>query len=226
MSSFARTSALALLLASGCMRIYPDAELPDVVVDWANFECPQDVGDVHVEVSSFDSDELRYEATGPCGAGSLTIADVDRERYRVRGYLLDPAGEIYDVARNEADLRNGLSNRVEMYWSGYANLVVAWTFAAGATCKSLPASIVTLEQHRGGSPDYQSIAAELCSEPASWVSVAPGPFELRLRAFGLLGTTVAISEPVSLDVAERVRTDAGTLVLAPCGASCPLPPGI
>ena len=46
---------------------------------------------------------------------------------------------------------------------------------------------------------------------------------LNLPALGMPGT-IAISEPTPLlEIAESTRTDAGTLVLAPCFADCPQP---
>jgi hypothetical protein len=207
------------------MRIYADPELPDVVVKWADFTCPDDVGDVRVELRSYDTDELRFEATGRCTDRSVTVADVDRERYRVRGYLLDRASEVYDASSGEADLRNGLSERVDMYWSGYANVVVGWQFANGDTCSSLGAEVVMVEQTRAEAPDYKLITVELCTDAITWFTVVPGQLQLRVRGLGTAGT-VAISEPTPvLDVAQMMRTDTGSLVLAPCGTTCPPLPG-
>lgn len=206
------------------MRIYADPELPDLVADWRDFyDCADDVGDVHVELRTPSTDELRFEATAPCTEGRITIPDVERERYRVVGYLLDRTGAIYNAASTEADLRNGLSERVDLWWPGYANLVVAWQFSDGGTCASHGAEVVLVDEVRDGIPGFQVLTAFRCTDTSAWMTAMPGRLQLRLRALGMPGT-IAISEPTPLlEIAESTRTDAGTLVLAPCFADCPQP---
>lgn len=87
-----RWAAVAIALAlGGCMRIYPDPELPDVLVEWSvEFECSEDTERVVVSLSAIDPAAEVGMVTVPCGDAGVRFDDVAPQRYRLAIRLEDP----------------------------------------------------------------------------------------------------------------------------------------
>src|ERR1051325_8713627 len=84
-----RASLVAVIALGGCMRIYPDPDLPDVEVSWTKDDCAPGTGDVVVSLVGVDTPSYRSDVTVACNTLKTTYNDVARERYRVEGQLLD-----------------------------------------------------------------------------------------------------------------------------------------
>lgn len=110
-----RTELLFSLLLAGCMRIYPDPELPDVKVAWfAEERC--EGNHVEITLTSFDSDAVVARAA-PCVDQEATLADLVRERFHVEGVLRDAAGaELATSDGGEVDLRNGFNQSAGLFF--------------------------------------------------------------------------------------------------------------
>src|SRR5262249_45758768 len=54
-SNLRRSDLLVLAGLAGCMRIYPDPELPDLTVEWDEFECMDATADIAITVTGVDT---------------------------------------------------------------------------------------------------------------------------------------------------------------------------
>jgi hypothetical protein len=223
-SSFALTKVLVLAaVVGGCMKIYPDPELPDIVVNWEDFDCRDGTGDVRIAVVTYEGSDVIAETTVTCSTLTVTFKDVAREHYRVEGYLLDLDGEIFSSNQSEADLRDGISERVSMYFNAFANFRVAWMFETG-TCASNGADAVEVELAYMGSTMFQTSAGSECQFTPLFATLPTGDHRVRLRALDYSTpnlATIALSPEIEVSIVENNVTDVGTLVLTPCGADCP-----
>ena len=201
------------------MKIYPDPELPDIEATWYDGDCREGTGDVRVEVTGIDDPTDHLEAAAPCIDARLAFPDVARERYHVVGTLLDDAGAPFSAWDAIVDLRNGIGQRVDLYFGGGANVRVTWMFDAGASCESLGASTVVGRFTRAGNPQPYGVPA-LCQAGAVFASLPEGPFTVELRALAATGV-VAPSVPTPRDVMPAGLTSVGPLTLTPCDAPCP-----
>ncbi len=120
------------------MKIYPDPELPDLDVEWNTEDCSADTPEVSISLVAVDEGTI-IEQVVPCDMLKTTLKDVDRKRYRIDGALLYADGTVFSSSNGEADLRNGISDDVYLYFGGSAYFRVAWDFASGASCASLDA---------------------------------------------------------------------------------------
>ena len=157
-SSLRRAELLAAFAVAlgGCMRIYPDPELPDVKVTWFEDDCQPGTGDISITLIGMDSD-VRIPLTAPCSDLEATLVDVARERYRFEALLEGDDGEVFSRYDSLIDLRDGIDERVDMYFGGFSNFRVAWTFEGGATCESLGAEGISLTfTYPDRSPAFQS----------------------------------------------------------------------
>ncbi|HVK82561.1 MAG TPA: hypothetical protein VM513_00570 [Kofleriaceae bacterium] len=221
MSSFALASALAVALCGGCMKIYSDEELPSLEVTW-DTACPADAGDVRIVLYTWGTHEVAAEMKAPCAAGQVLFVDVPREQFRVDGYLLDRAGEVLGANQGwEADLRNGLSERLLSMYFQIANVKIAWEFEEGVSCASLGVSYLSSEIRVRESSTFDHWNPTFCESNPWWAYFPTSTSQIRLRAVGEAGT-VAVSEPTpELVLTETARTDAGTLLLRRCDGACP-----
>lgn len=217
-----RRLALLSLLATGCMRIYPDSELPDLRVHWTEGDCRPETPSVRVTVSLLD-DTLVTEQTVACDALRMTFADVTPARYKVESSLLLADGEAFSAWYNELDMRDGFDADEYVYFGGGGNLRIAWVFETGATCSSLGADLMLIEiddPSVGPQTSYTS-----CSL-SPWIGSAFGT-GLTLQLFALESEafeTRAVSPVVGpFDADVDGLTNLGTVTLAPC-APCPEPP--
>jgi hypothetical protein len=220
-SSFALASALAVVLCGGCMKIYPDEELPDVEVEWDPV-CPAEAGDVRIVLYTWGTREVAAELTAPCGAGQVVFEDVAREQFRVDGYLLDRTGEVIGANQGwEADLRDGLSERLSSMYFELANVKIAWELEEGVSCASLGVIYISSELRVLESANFDQWNPTFCNSTPWWAHFPTYTSQIRLRAVGKAGT-VAISDPTpELMLSETEITDAGTLLLRRCDGACP-----
>src|SRR5215213_2108771 len=84
---------LCIALLAGCMKIYPDPELPDIEVQWSVQSCPSENAMVSITLEGVDDAAVQRLITVACTASSATIEDVARQRYKLVGSLFNEAGE-------------------------------------------------------------------------------------------------------------------------------------
>jgi hypothetical protein len=204
----------------GCMKIYPDPELPDVEVEWYDIDCRDGEGDVALTLIGVDDTTLRNQLTVPCSDLKATFKDVARQRYMLEGSLLDDTGvEFNRSPQMEIDLRNGIDEIAYLYFGGFSNFRIEWTFDMGATCGSLAVDGIQIEFATEGQALYH--AGTYCQGTPHFGSAPDGIYTVTVRATAN-GTTVAVS-PELPDVLIDFDTfsDLGTVVLTPCGGDCP-----
>lgn len=218
-----RRAELLVLAAGlgGCMKIYPDPELPDVTVDWGADDCRQTTRDVVVTLTGLDDESSTRTETVPCTDLKVTIADVRRERFRVEGALLDLAGNPFITANGgEVDLRNGFDQSAGLYFEGFSNFRVSWAFSSG-TCESLSAIGMGVYFSTPDEPDREAYETS-CSFPPFSANVPAGIYTVQLRALTETLQVVAVSpETAPVEIREGGFRDLGTQQLTPCGATCP-----
>jgi hypothetical protein len=216
-------AALVALALGGCMRIYPDPELPDVVVEWAtDFECMESGDRVVVSLSSIDPAADIDTFTVPCRDGRVLFDDVDRLRYLVAAKLEDSEGVVLGGQDDEIDLRDGLSEKVFAFFGRptESNFRVSWTFDMGASCESLSATSVELLASTPGMGPFFFFTAPCDATVFRNGLRMEGTFTLFARAVAI-DTIVAISpESAPFTITRGTVTDVGTLVLSPCGTAC------
>jgi hypothetical protein len=212
-SSLRRTErGLALVVAlAGCMRIYPDPELPDLEISWYVEDC--EGTEIELALTGVDA-ERRYDArAGACDMDGLSIVDLPRERYRLEGTVVEPDGTRSGSALTDVDLRAGNDDRAYLFL-GAGYLHVGWRFDMGASCSSLGADLVSI------SFAEDTMYAVPCSFGSITVFPGPGTYTIRLRA--LAGDTpVAASDEVPEVVIRRGYVDLGIVTLTPCAGDCP-----
>ncbi len=209
---------VAMALLSGCMKIYTDAEKPDLRVHWDDNDCRAETPNVKL-VLSLPDDTLVEERIVPCTDVQTTFVDVTPDRYELRSWLLLADGETFSSWYSEPDMRDAFSADEYLYFGGAGNLRVAWTFSMDATCRSIGADyvLIDLEYEISGTPTRGQFTA-LC-DPSPWVGYANGDMiMLQLRAVDDESfTTRATSDVVGPFSAEPdTLTNVGTITLTPC----------
>lgn len=205
-------------MLAGCMRIYPDPELPDIEVTWYVDDCGEG-SRVELALVGLDNGS-RVEASAPCdGDGAKAVfADLTRQRYRIDADLFDADGQLVSTTLDEPDLRNGIDHDVELYFSTSSSYQVRWTFDMGASCASLAADSILIDLLPD--PFLQSITS--CAEGSYYGYAQNGTYTLRLYAISDFGTVVATSpESAPFTLFSPAPADLGLITLSPCGASCP-----
>lgn len=218
-SALTKLFVLAAGVTGGCMKIYPDPELPDIVVTWDEYSCEDGSEQVRISLYAFEGTAPIDERTVPCNAVSVRFEDVARERYRVDGELV--AGEqTYTTDGVEADLRDGVNERVYMYFDTFSNLRIEWTFEPGSSCSSLGAQWVAIDV---AYPDeaFGFSNTTPCQLPSYMMHLSEETFRIRVRAIAN-NRTVAVAPEQDVVIGPGL-TDLA-VVLAPCGADCPEPP--
>jgi hypothetical protein len=215
--------AVALALG-GCMRIYPDPELPDILVEWfAELDCSEDGDRVVVSLSAVDPAAEVGMVAVPCRDGGVRFDDVARARYHLAAHLEDTAGAPLGGYDTDIDLRDGLNERVSTFFgrAGGSNFRVAWTFDMGASCAALSVTFMVLQASiPDGEPLFSWNAP--CEAPV-FVDVIPipGTFTLSARAIAADAVVATSPESAPFAVASGAIIDFGTLTLSPCGTACP-----
>ncbi len=191
------------------MRIYPDPELPDVKVEWIAEDCRAGDEIVALTLDSKDSTDHR-ELSVACTELKASFADVKRERYLVKGELRNPAGALITPAEQEVDLRNGFDESAFLYFGGFDNFRVSWTFDMGGSCDSLHVAYIDVRLS-------DQIGLGLPCDFGSGTGNAPdGEFNVTLRAFEFGGDApVAESESRMITIDSSTFTDIGTFTLVP-----------
>jgi hypothetical protein len=200
------------------MKIYPDPELPDIVVEWDTYDCMEGIEEVHITVYPEGGTEPIADTTVPCSAQSVRFDDVARERYRVEG-TLTTSDEVFTAQGVEADLRDGVNERAYVYFDTFSNIRVAWTFEPGSSCASLGAPWIAIDVGTVGSETFDFTNHSPC-ELSPYTNRFPEDVALRIRVRAHTRTATLAVAPV-----EEVLLGTGTVdlsvVLAPCGANCP-----
>ncbi len=203
------------------MRIYPDPELPDVKVEWGEQDCRDGNFNVAVTLKGIDT-ESTETVTVPCADLKMAFVDVARERFHVEGTLLDSTGAVLNTSDGgDVDLRNGFNQSTGLYFDGFSNFRVRWSFEGGATCMSLDVEDVQIQISLPDEPDvgFYQYPCELSQATGS---VAPGTYTAVARAYARDQSVIGVSaETAPFVVTESGFTDVGTISIAPCGASCP-----
>ncbi|HEY5925061.1 MAG TPA: hypothetical protein VIV11_25440 [Kofleriaceae bacterium] len=215
----AELASIAALALAGCMKIYPDPELPDLVVEWFDGDCREETPEIALELVGLDNPASGKQLTVPCAAEqTATFADIARERYRVEGTLLDPAGTPLNMSMAEIDMRDGLDETAYLYFGGTINFRVDWTFDMGVSCASLMVDYVAIEF----SPGIFSHRAP-CSFGGVSGTAPDGVFTVRALAYSDETLSVVAVSPSTAELAFSFSTftEIGTLVMSPCGSSCP-----
>jgi hypothetical protein len=218
---------LGALGLGGCMRIYPDPELPDVVVKWdPEFTCEEDDERVVVSLSSIEPAAEVGTATVPCGDGSVRFEDVARIPYRALARLEDQAGVVLGGDEREIDLRDGISEQIDVFFGRLpeSNLRVEWAFDMGASCQTLGASrVVALVREAGGGTIFFFDAP--CRIGVLNGSIhQEGTYTVRAWAIADENAgAVAVSPPSApFAVIRGATSEPGTLTLSPCSACPPI----
>ena len=202
------------------MKIYPDPELPDIEAEWYEGDCRAGTADVELVLVGIDDPAFREQLVVPCTDIKATFADVPRERFTLQSALRSTTGAPFAMYEQELDLRNGLDQRAYLYFGGASNVRVSWTFDMGATCASLGADFVRLDF---ASPQFPEplVQTWICEASPYFGSLPDGTYTIVARVIAH-ETTVAASPPSpEVTVTFDGFTDAGTLVLSPCGSACP-----
>lgn len=212
----------------GCMRIYPDPELPDIRLEWfsGDEECAAGTDRVVASLTAIDAPDPSAEVaavTAPCTEGTARFVDVERVRYRVTLRLEDDAGDVYGGHTEEIDLRDGLNERVFAYFgrSTEPNLRVAWAFDMGDSCASLATPQLVMRLAREGGPTYFLYAP--CDVPVL-VETAPedGAYTFVAQAITAQGVVRAASPATApFTIVRGQVVDLGTVTLSRCSGDCP-----
>ncbi|NVB78478.1 MAG: hypothetical protein HOV81_08810 [Kofleriaceae bacterium] len=213
--------ASVVLVLGGCMRIYPDPELPDIELEWGSDVCREGTGDVRVELTGIDDPDTILGTTVPCTDSVAIFPDVARERYRATGMLLDTTGADYAGWYDELDLRNGIGVRRGMYF-GSGNVRVGFTFEMGESCASLGTPVIVGRFTPQRQPLHPWDLPVACEARAVFAILPEEAFTVTLLARDSTASVVATAEsPVFTPPPEPAFTNLGNLVLARCGTSCP-----
>lgn len=191
------------------MRIYPDPELPDVKVEWIMEDCRASDEVVALTLVSQDSSDHR-ELSVACTDMKATFADVKRERYLVKGELRNPDGALITPAEQEVDLRNGFDESAYLYFGGFDNFRVSWTFDQGASCDSLHVAYIDVrlsDQFGLGFP---------CDFGTGTGNAPDGDYTVIVRAIEFdSDIPLAESAPRTVTIDSTIFTDLGTFTLVP-----------
>jgi len=216
--------ALAFALLAGCMKIYPDPELPDVEVSWFAIDCGFGPSTITIELNGIDTPSTHLAQTAPCALdteASLAYPDLARERYSIAGSVLDTNNQPVSRAESyeDIDLRNGNDITTSLFFDTLNDISVSWTFAdETATCESLAVETVQVRFTPQGKPGFT--VERPCSLGAYFGGTAAGVYTVSARALSS-GTTIATSpESAPITVDEHNFIDV-PLTLTACAPACP-----
>jgi hypothetical protein len=220
-----RLASLLPVVAAGCMRIYPDPELPDVIVEWLS-ECGDDGVTVRLEAVGDDGAVVSQDVA--CADRKGRVEDLTRAPHRITGVLLDARGDVLGRTPPEVvDLTAGHS--VRTYVSYFARdqsfLWTAWAFSGGDTCESLGVSRIVVDYRSEDLGESGTADVGWCED---WVlqffaAIERGTYTMRAFALrGDDGSATAASEPrAGVVVGDRgVVVDLGSFELTRCAGAC------
>jgi hypothetical protein len=215
-----RTEIVVCVAAlAGCMKIYPDPELPDIDVEWYDGDCGSDSDTVLLTLVGVDDPSQQQQVSAPCSGLKTTFEDVARQRYKLDGSLRDAMGEeTTRAATLDLDLRNGLDETAYLFFGRFDNISVAWQFDGGGTCASVGAELVEIGFRQD---DTLFPVAAPCPAMVWLGNVPDGTYRVEVTARDNDGGAVATAPPLD-DVAIGLGplTNVG-VTLTPCGGSCP-----
>ena len=110
---------IVTMTLGGCMRIYPDPELPDVTVTWFEQDCRDGAVAVAITLTGLDTPST-VTTTVPCADLTVEFPDVARQRFHVGGALLDLAGNVSSTSEADVDLRTGFDQTADLYFGGFS----------------------------------------------------------------------------------------------------------
>ena len=211
----------SLGLLTGCLRIYPDPELPDVEITWFDGDCMQAMATtVAVSITGIDDPAQHADATVACADQKVTFADVQRIRFHISATMRDAAGHTLgtdDV--QDTDLRDGLDKTTDLFFNIFGpNFSAAWAFEGDTTCTSLAAETVALRfTPTDGTPP---LTVDSPCEAQLFYGFAPlGTVTVSARALAAGMVVAESAESGPLVVMENAFTDAGTLTLVATSGS-------
>ena len=217
-----RVELLALASVAGCMRIYPDSELPDLKVTWDDFDCTDSVTDIGVVVTGVDTPATVLMQTVPCTDLEVKFVDVARERFHVEGAEYDAGGTKSRDAEVDADLRAGFNKSASLFFQPFENYTVEWTFTNGDSCASLGATDVAIYFSQTGFPPDSAAQSAPCTAMFITNILGAGTYTARLRANDSNGLVAASPETALFELVEKGFTDIGLQQLTACsGSACP-----
>ena len=208
--------------AGGCMKIYPDPELPDAKFEWS--DCMgDDASTVAIAITGVDDPTEHHELTAACTDLEATIKDVARQRFNVSAELRDSMGTVTPAAEGGVlDLRNGFDETAYLYFGSFENFVVTWRFDMGATCASLGANEVNVSFSMNGQLSFGQ--GSTCSDGGLVGQGSPGVYSVTAAAIDFMtNETFAISQPIPDVTLGDGVTEIGPLILTPCAPNCPSP---
>jgi hypothetical protein len=220
-----RLGWLLPFVAAGCMRIYPDPELPDVVVEWLP-ECGDDGVTVRLEAVGADGAVVSQDVA--CADGKGRVEDLTRAPHRITGVLLDARGDMLGRTLPEAvDLTAGHSVRtyVAYFARDQSFLWTGWAFSGGDTCESLGVTRIVLDYQSDDLGASGTLEVGWCAdeELQFYSSLDGGTYTLQAFALrGDDGSATAASEPrAGVVIGDRgVVVDLGTFELTRCAGAC------
>jgi len=221
-----RLAVLLLAGTAGCMRIYPDPELPDVVVEWFN-DCGDDGVTVRIDVVSPDGTQVSQDAA--CADGTDRVEDLERTTHTITASLLDANGVLLGrTMPSEVDLRKGHSRRSYMsdFVRDYSFYRVAWKFDGGDTCESLGATAMAIDFW---TDELVTSGGGTCADGKLVYTpvIAPGTYTLQVLAVRPPDRTAVAASELRRDVVIPDRgavVDLGTIALTRCTPICEIPP--
>jgi hypothetical protein len=221
-SRSARIEILACIALAGCMKIYPDPELPDIDVEWYEGDCTNEGDNIRLALSGVDDPTLQREVTAACADMKTTFVDVPRQRYKLAASLLDAMGDEYSRSPPlDIDLRDGIDETTYIYFGGFNNFYVSWQLEGGVTCGSIGASFVSARVVDQDGNVVASAGAE-CFSMTMFGSSPAGTFDVDVAAFSDDGSTVATAPRIEdVAITFEMSADLGTVTLTPCGEACP-----
>jgi len=207
------------------MRIYPDPELPDVLVTWLSDACEEDTDRVAVTLFTLDPEAEAEVATitAPCADEGATLPDVARLQYRLTTRLEDQAGEVRSTTEEPIDLRDGRNERVFAFFDlrPLINFRAGWIFDPGASCESLAVTEMSVRVSDPGGPVRFRYDAPCVPPDFLDMIPVPGVYTISVRAIAADAVVATSPESAPLRVDPLGFTDFGVLPLTPCGSACP-----
>jgi hypothetical protein len=228
LSSAMRVAALTagticVLSLASCMRIYPDTDLPDIRVEWSDFRCPAGSTVAIEVVPAGQVPSGQVVASAPCGDLRVVAEDVDRAKLDVVGVVHEADGTMVSRRIERVDTRDG--NNKQTYLSfpdpEYGTVLLTWSFAQGASCTSVGATVVSVEFLSESLGVFAGIFPCSAGMADRELEVERGTYTLRLLASSQSGAKVAKALVPGVVIAPRgAVTDLGTVELTPCVGPC------
>jgi hypothetical protein len=214
-----RASLIALVALGGCMKIYPDPELPDAKFEWFTGDCGEGT-QMSIAITGVDDPTEHHETTALCSDEKATIKDVSRQRYTITAETQDDMGNVRMGMSDVLDLRNGYDRTAYLYFGSFSDFIAIWRFDMGASCASLGANLVSIEFYV--EDQFRTATGRGCTDGMLFDMGEPGIYSVIARAMDYETLeTFAISQPLPDVVLGNGLANIGPLLLTPCAPDCP-----